>query len=166
MTVQRVNLKDLGKEIQGFTEKTLNEQRNAVVNGLARSMPGLIKRSSHGSYPPPSGHSTVDTGHYAASWRMSADEKSAIIGNIAPHAPIIEFGARPGFTPPLAPLLAWAKRVLQDPSQPPKYSDAVQGLARYTQNKIRERGIAPRQVLRASFDDFIMNIGKELDRIG
>jgi hypothetical protein len=92
-------------------------------------------------------NSPVDTGLYQASWDTRlVGPGEAHLGNTAPHAPIIEYGARP-HTPPLGPLLAWAKRVLQDPSQPPKYSSAVWKLAKGTQNKIRKHGQKPQHVL-------------------
>lgn len=152
-TVKTVSLKDLGKEIKAFSEHAIHEQKQAVVLGLAKSLPGLAERSP------------VDTGHYASSWDMTWNEKQALIGNTAPHAPIIEFGARP-FNPPIKPLLAWAKRVLNDPSQPPQYSPRVRALAYGTAAKIRERGIQPpRLVLTNAFDLFIRNIVSELERI-
>jgi len=151
-TVQTVQLRDLASEIKDFGEEVVEAQRLAVLRGLLRSVPGLVKRSP------------VDTGLYANSWDLQADEKRALIGNFAPHAPIIEYGARP-FTPPIGPLLAWAKRVLEDPSQPPEYSKEVWGLARYTQKKIERVGMKPHHILRDSFDDFISNIEMELKGI-
>lgn len=149
---EKVTLKQLGDRIEGFSEQHLETQRAAVVLGLSRSLPDLARRSP------------VDTGQYASSWDFTADEKKAIIGNFAPHAPIIEWGARP-FTPPLQPLLAWAKRVLEDPSQPPDYSDAVWGLAIYTQKKIESEGMTPRHILKDSYNMLVSNIEKEFKRI-
>lgn len=150
--MKTVSMKDLAKEIRGFGDALLVEQRSAVVRGLARSIPMLVKASP------------VDTAQYASSWDFSASEESAIIGNFAPHAPVIEYGARP-FTPPIGPLLAWAKRVLQDPSQPPEYSDAVWGLARGTQMKIAREGMQPRLVLTTALPDIIENIATEFKAI-
>lgn len=152
MTVRRVSLKDLGKELKGFSEATLEQQKQAVILGIARSLPMLAERSP------------VDQGHYAASWDMYATDRKAVIFNFAPHAAIIEYGARP-FTPPIGPLLAWAKRVLQDPSQPPNYSSAVWGLARGTQRKIAREGIKPKRVLTDALPDILRNIAAELKRI-
>lgn len=152
MTVKRINLRDAGKEIEGFAKATLEQQKNAVRSGLMRSIPMLTEKSP------------VDTGLYASSWQFSETERSMILGNIAPHAPIIEYGARP-FTPPIAPLLAWAKRVLKDPSQPPDYSSAVWGLAKYTQKKIAAEGMKPRHILENAIPDIIRNIEAELRRV-
>lgn len=152
MTAKRVSLKELSQELPGFAKATLAKQKQAIVMGLQRSLPMLAEQSP------------VDTGLYAQSWRMSVDEEKAVIGNDAPHAPIIEYGARP-FTPPIAPLLAWAKRVLKDGSQPPGYSSHVWALAKYVQKKISEQGMKPRQVLTNALPAIIENIKAEFERL-
>lgn len=151
MATKTVKLENFASELEAFAKATVEEQRQAVVNGVIRSVPDLIEASP------------VDTGQYAASWDFEIDEKRAILGNYAPHAPIIEKGARP-FTPPLAPLLSWAKRVLGDPSQPPDYSPEVWALARGTQQKIAKVGMAPRNILEKAIPKIIENIQKELKR--
>lgn len=155
MTVGRLNadeivpLSDFSKRLGEFNEdELLPLQKKAVIRGIAKSIPDLVAASP------------VDTGLYAQSWDFTYDEKSAILGNYAPHAAIIEYGARP-FTPPIGPLLAWAKRVLQDPSQPPNYSSQVWALAKGTQNKIAEKGISPKHVLENQLDAIIRNIKQE-----
>ena len=149
-TVKRVTLGELQKEFAEFATKTIPEQKAAVVRGIARSVPMLVQRSP------------VDTGEYANSWDMTFDEKQALIGNYAPHAPIIELGARP-FTPPITPLLAWAKRVLKDPSQPPDYSPEVRKLAWGVRRKIQVAGMEPRNILGNATDEIIRNIRRELE---
>lgn len=153
MATKTVNLRDFAKELGDFTKATLDEQRLATVRGIARSIPDLVKASP------------VDTGLYAQSWGFTSTEHSAILGNTAPHSPIIEYGARP-FTPPIKPLLEWAKRVLNDPSQPPDYSDRVWALAKGTQKKISEHGMAPRKVLENMIPQIIENIRKEYQELG
>jgi len=153
MAVKVVELKNFSKEIKNFTKATLEDQRRAVIGGVFRSHADLIAASP------------VDTGEYAASWDFLETEKSIILGNFAPHAPIIERGARP-FSPPIGPLLAWAKRVLKDPSQPPDYSDDVWRLARGVQNKIAREGMQPRHVMEKLIPTIINNIRMELENIG
>jgi hypothetical protein len=58
--------------------------------------------------------------------------------------------------------LEWAKRVLQDPSQPPDYSPDVWALAKGTQKKIANVGIAPKHVLQNALPFIIENIRQEL----
>ncbi len=152
MTTVIVGLKDFAKELEDFTESTLKKQQFAVGSGLLKSLPTLVRNSP------------IDTGLYAQSWDFTIDEKSAILGNFAPHAPIIESGARP-FTPPIGPLLRWAKRVLQDPSQPPDFSSDVWRLAKGTQKKIAEKGMKPRHILENALPEIIDNIRRELDRV-
>jgi len=147
-----VQLENFSREIKEFSEATLKEQKASVVSGIMRSIPDLVAASP------------VDTGSYASSWDFTETETSAILGNYAPHAPIIEKGARP-FTPPIAPLLAWAKRVLKDSSQPPKYSKEVWGLARGVQNKISRVGMKPRNILEKAIPMIIDNIKEELKRV-
>jgi hypothetical protein len=149
VAVKTVDLKDFSKELKGFGEQTLKRQQQIVAQSLAKAIPRLVAASP------------VDTGLYAQSWDFSVDETSAILGNYAPHAAVIEYGARP-FTPPLGPLLAWAKRVLRDPSQPPGYSPEVQELARGTQKKIQREGFQPKHILENELPNIIADIRKEL----
>lgn len=151
-TVRTIKLTELSKELGNFADKSLEQQKTAVVAGLYRSLPGLVKASP------------VDTGLYAQSWDVKHDNKGAQIGNFAPHGPIIEFGARP-FVPPIGPLLAWAKRVLKDGSQPPNYSSNVWALAKYTQKKISQVGMAPKHILENAIPDILKNIELEMDKV-
>ena len=130
----------------------LDKQKEAVSSGMLKSIPDLVRNSP------------VDTGLYAQSWSFTVSDKVAILGNTAPHAPIIESGARP-FVPPIGPLLRWAKRVLQDPSQPPNFSSEVWALAKGTQNKIAREGMKPRHVLENNFPKIIANIRREFERV-
>ena len=147
-----VKLSDFPERIGNYSKlELLKGQKEAVMRGIERSIPDLVKASP------------VDQGMYANSWDFTVNEKIAIIGNHAPHAPIIEFGARP-FTPPIGPLLAWAKRVLGDSSQPPKYSSEVWKLAKGTQLKIQEQGIKPRHILQKMMPKILANIKLEIER--
>lgn len=140
-----LTIDELKSEIKDFGEAALEVQRSAVTRGLLRSLPMLVEMSP------------VDTGAYAASWDFTADEERAIIGNFAPHAAIIEYGARK-FTPPIGPLLAWAKRFLNDPSQPPEYSKEVWRLAIGTQKKIAREGMKPHHILTNALPRMLDNI--------
>lgn len=153
MGSKTVKLGDFSKVLKEFNHMTLKEQQAAVSSGLARSIPDLVAASP------------VDTGLYASSWDFTVDEKKAVLGNYAPHAPIIESGARP-FTPPIGPLLAWAKRVLKSASQPPDYDSEVWALARGTQNKIAEQGMKPRHILENMLPKIISNVVEELKLVG
>jgi len=148
-----VRLENFASELKEWSNATIDKQRAAVQGGIMQSIPDLVAASP------------VDTGLYAASWDFTIDEKSAILGNYAPHAAIIERGARP-FTPPLKPLLAWAKRVLKSASQPPEYDDRVWALARGTQKKISEHGIEPRHILENMLPQILENIKQELKKLG
>ena len=153
MGTKTVKLNDFSKVLKEFNQLTLKQQQAGVASGLARSIPDLVAASP------------VDTGLYASSWDFTVDEKKAVLGNYSPHAPIIESGARP-FTPPIGPLLAWAKRVLKSASQPPDYDSEVWALARGTQNKISEQGMKPRHVLENMIPKILENVREELKRVG
>lgn len=146
----KVDIKDFPKVFKKYGKGLNNQFQLIVVEALIHAIPDLVQNSP------------VDTGHYASSWDIDFEKgKYASLGNHAPHAPIIEFGARP-FTPPLPPLLAWAKRVLKDPSQPPNYSSEVWALAKGTQKKIAEVGMQPKHILTNEIPKIIQNIEKRV----
>lgn len=167
-----VNLEDLSAELGEFAKMSLAKKRAAVARGVAKSIPDLVAASP------------VDTGLYAQSWNFTVLEKSVILGNSAPYAGIIEYGARP-FTPPIGPLLAWAKRVLTgqktaagttiQTGQPAQrtgtgttnlngegYSPEVWALAKRTQFKISKVGMAPRHIMENAIPGIIENIRQEM----
>lgn len=151
-TSKTVDLSEFARVLGADVEEDLDKLKTAAVRGIQRSLPKIVEDSP------------VDTGQYAASWGFNETERGAIIGNFAPHAAIIEEGARP-FTPPIKPLLAWAKRVLKDPSQPPEYSDEVWRLAKGTQKKIAEYGMQPQHILEKNIPYIIDNIRKEFEKL-
>lgn len=157
MSTKKVDLGEFSKALGQWATMSLQQQKQSAARGLAKSIPDLVAASP------------VDTGLYASSWDFKIDEKSAIIGNYAPYAGVIEYGARP-FTPPLGPLLAWAKRVLtgskeHDTGQPEtSYTPEVQRLARAVQKKISERGMEPRHILENALPMIIENIKSEMRR--
>lgn len=155
-----IDLEDFSKELGNFAELSLQQKREAVGRGIAKSIPDLVAASP------------VDTGLYAASWDFRVEERSAILGNYAPYAGIIEYGARP-FTPPLVPLLAWAKRVLtgqknadghtiQTGQPETDYSPEVWALAKAVQKKIAARGMFPRHIMENAIPGIIENIREEM----
>lgn len=148
-----VPLNEAAKELGVVTETHIKFFKTATAHGVAASIPDLVKASP------------IDTGLYAQSWDFTVTEQAVILGNYAPHAPIIEYGARP-FKPPIKPLLDWAKRVLQDPSQPPDYSDRVWALAVGTQKKIEREGMKPKKVLENMIPTIIENIKAEYLKVG
>lgn len=146
-----IRIDQLAAELGKWSKDHMAAIKKGTLSGVAKSIPELVKASP------------VDTGLYAQSWDFTETESSVILGNYAPHAPIIEYGARP-FRPPIGPLLAWAKRVLQDPSQPPKYSPQVWALATGTQKKIERVGIAPRKVMENAIPMIVENIKQEWEK--
>lgn len=152
MATKVVNLEDFAKELGAFTDKQIADLKQATLLGIAQAVPEIVASSP------------VDTGLYAQSWDFSETDYGAVLGNYAPHAPIIEYGARP-FTPPIKPLLQWAKRVLRDPSQPPDYSSQVWALAKGVQKKISEEGMKPKRIMQQAIPKIIENIKAEYKRM-
>lgn len=137
MSTRIVQLEDFADKLGDFSGKSAKDLKKAIVRGMARSIPDLVAASP------------VDTGLYAQSWDFHETEMGAIIGNHAPYAGVIEYGARP-FKPPIAPLLAWAKRVLtgqhgqngqkiQTGQPETDYSSEVWALALHTQKRLSSR---------------------------
>jgi hypothetical protein len=162
-TTKRIDLENFGRELKGFSKLSLEKKRKAVLNGVIKSIPDLVAASP------------VDTGLYAASWDFTVEERSVIIGNYAPYAGIIEYGTRP-FTPPIAPLLQWAKRVLSGSKdeqgkavktgQPEgDYSPEVWRLAVGTQKKIAQFGMQPRHIMENEIPTIIKNIKEEMQHV-
>jgi hypothetical protein len=149
--VRTIKLNNFSRELEDFTHLNIEQTKRGIASGVAKSIPMLVAASP------------IDQGFYAQSWDMTVTETEVILGNYAPYASIIEEGARP-FTPPIAPLLAWAKRVLQDSSQPPQYSERVRSLAYGVRKKIQAQGIKPKKVLENALPAIIENIRKELER--
>jgi len=152
MPVKTVQLNKFADVLREYPNLHIKQVKQGVASGLARSIPDLVAASP------------VDTGLYASSWDFTINEQEAILGNYAPHAAIIEEGARP-FSPPIAPLLAWAKRVLGDGSQPPNYSEEVRSLAYGTQKKIAQEGMKPRKILENMLPTILDNIRQELEKV-
>jgi len=152
MAAKSVSLDNLAKELGAWSDTHMENLHKATVLGIAKAIPELVEKSP------------VDTGLYAQSWDFTETEFGAIVGNYAPHAPIIENGARP-FTPPIGPLLAWAKRVLRDASQPPDYSSDVWALAKGTQKKIASVGLEPKHIMEQMIPTIIENIKAEYQRL-
>lgn len=156
--MKSIDLDDFSDYLGDFTKRSLKAKREAVVKGILKSIPDLIEASP------------VDTGLYASSWEAKATESGVSIGNTAPYASIIEYGARP-FTPPIGPLLAWAKRVLgegggHDTGQPETdYTPEVWRLAKGVQKKIAEHGMAPHHILENMTPKILENIRNELKQV-
>lgn len=152
MAIKKVSLNEyLQKEIPALKKLTLDKQREIILDEIAKELVELVKKSP------------VDTGLFAQSWEMVATDSQVSLGNSAPYAKIIEMGARP-FTPPIGPLLAWAKRVLQDPSQPPQYSTEVRNLAYGVQKKIAQFGMKPHRLLEQSIEAIMDRVAERVRR--
>ena len=148
MTV-KVDIKDFPKVFKKYGKDLQERFKQFTAESIYKQLPDIVKASP------------VDTGEYAASWDFNFEEEKAVLGNYAPHAPNIEYGARP-FKPPIGPLLEWAKRVLKDPSQPPKFSSKVWALAVGVQKKIQKEGQKPKHILTKQIPKIIKNLRQKI----
>lgn len=151
MAKYTVSLSEFAEIVRDMPKKQREVVYRGTEAGLMRAVNLLQMRSP------------VDTGLYAASWQFSRQGDRFFIGNTAPHAAILEEGARPHI-PPIGPLLAWAKRILRDPSQPPKYSPEVWAMAKGVQKKIGEQGQEGRFILKNALNDITDIVKAEIDR--
>lgn len=152
MSARVVKVEAFPKIFENYNRRLLSLYKKACERGIINSIPKLVEDSP------------VDTGEYARSWNYEKTKDAIKVGNFAPHAAVIEFGARP-FKPPLKPLLAWAKRVLKDSSQPPGYSPEVWKLALGTRRKIEEEGMEPKHILTKNNDYIKDQMRDELNQV-
>ena len=152
MSARVVKVEEFPKVFKRYNKKLLGIYKVAAERGIINSIPHLVQESP------------VDTGEYSKSWDYEKTKDAIKVGNFAPHAAIIEFGARP-FKPPIKPLLAWAKRVLKDDSQPPEYSPEVWQLALGTQRKIQEKGMEPKHIMSKNLDYIKDQMREELKQL-
>lgn len=158
MSTRKIDLKDFAKEIGKWSENSVKELKQATIKGIARSIPDLVAASP------------VDTGLYAQSWDFTEEEYGALLGNYAPYAGIIEYGARP-HVPPIGPLLAWAKRVkgqggkVDTGQRETDYTPEVWALAKAVQKKISEKGQQPRHIMENMIPLILKNIKTEMEHL-
>ena len=149
---KKVEVREFSRVFKKFGEKLGEEFKTIVADNVVSAIPRLVEQSP------------VDTGELSSSWDWEASKEKISLGNFAPHASFIEFGVRP-HKPPIGPLLAWAKRKLKDPSQPPEYSPRVWSLARGVQKKIEERGQEPHHILQNEIEVIVENIKRQAKKL-
>lgn len=140
-----VRLEKFADELAELSKENIEIYKQTVIETLVDSIAWLVESSP------------VDTGLYAQSWKLDINEERALLGNIAPHAAIIEFGTRP-YRPPIGPLLNWARRVLKKP----ELDSHCWALATYVQNKIEEEGMEPKHILRDAIERIAEDIQKRV----
>ena len=145
---KRVDVGDFPKIFKEYNKELGEDFKKAVAEEVVESVSRLVQSTP------------VDTGLAASSWDYEITKERIVLGNTAPHFPILEFGAPP-FKPPIGVLLEWAARVLQSPPDAEgRYSEEVRGLAFGTQKKIMEHGMEPHYIL----TDEVENINKRIKR--
>ncbi len=125
------------KSFIGVVEHVPPKLERAVLRGLRSAAlrgKGFVVEEISTARP----HPAVDRGTMRNSVVVRSRPKGALVTVDAPHAPVMEDGARP-FFPPLAPLAAWAKR--KGLAQSDK---EAQGVAFAIAKAMSKRGIEPR----------------------
>src|SRR6185295_7665457 len=85
----------------------------------------------------------VDRAEYKRAWRRTVLKDGAQLRNDSPHAPIIEYGRRPGAKmPPLEPILRWMRRKGIIASRRTKFSLRTFVVRRALQRDNEERSTA------------------------
>jgi len=123
---------DIGKLPEKLETAIIRGLRSAAARGVTE-----VVQAMHATTP----HPPNDTGELMRSVEHSALPRGGRVAVDAPHAAVMENGARP-FRPPLAPLVHWAKRKFGVNDKEAKR------IARAVQRKIATTGIAPRGYFR------------------
>ena len=138
MSVKHFTLDEYAKQVGGLPLKL----ETAIIKGLrSAAMRGVgeVVHSINATSP----HPPIDTGELARSVDHSLLPRGGRLAVDAPHAAVMENGARP-FRPPFRPLYDWAKRKFGVDDKEAKQ------IARRVQRAIQQRGIAPRHYFRGA----------------
>lgn len=109
-TVEHIGIGDLPKALRRFKGRFL-DGGVAAMRRAAMESRGIVVRAVDATKP----HAPVNTGEYKQRWAVAAVRDGANLYNDAPHAAVIETGAKP-YTPPFDPLLQWARQKLRGSS--------------------------------------------------
>lgn len=75
----------------------------ALLHRLTLNAPRASKNGRRGA---------VDTGAFLKGWRVTNRGRVTTVENVAPHAPFVEAGRKPGKPPPVDAILPWVRRNL------------------------------------------------------
>lgn len=105
-------------------------------------------------------HGLVDLGQYKRGWLSGPIPGGGELVNGTPHAPVIEYGRRPGRPgPPFAPIFEWVLRKLDVTDE-----DDARAIAWAIRNKIHLNGSAPHGILAQTYDEMRGVFRKEAQR--
>lgn len=129
-------IKELGELTPNMEEAVIKGLRSASQRGVAVVVQSI-------NTPTSMTHAAVDTGMLARSVEATDLPRGGQISVDAPHAAVMEFGARP-FYPPIVPLFDWAKRKFGVDD------DEAKAIAYAVREHIAIWGIEPRHYLKRS----------------
>lgn len=153
MTVHRVNLSTFARILAALDPAI----EQAIIRGLrsaALRLQGFVVEEIDSAEPYPA----VDRGPLRGSVEYSRESDGAMVYVDAPHAAVIEEGARP-FWPPVAPLAAWALRKGFADDE-----DEAEQIGRAIQLKIATFGIEPRHYMAKAFQRVLPVVIQEVEK--
>jgi len=141
---KQIGINDLGNELRKLMKGQLHD---AVVRGIHsagyRLQAGVpLAIASTRPHPP------QDTGELTRSIKLTKHSEGASVIADAPHAPMVEYGARPHF-PPLAPITGWVWRKFDVESW-----EEAEEIALSICRKIAKYGMQPRHFMLRALTDF------------
>lgn len=153
MMVHRVSL-DAFTRIMATFDKRIE---GAIIRGLRSAghrLQGFTTEEIEGAEPYPA----VDRGVLRGSVEFAAEPDGCVVYVDAPHAAVMEEGARP-FFPPLEPLIAWVlrKRLAEDEASAKRIAWAIR-------EKMGRVGIAPRGYMAKAFQRVLPVVVTEVER--
>ena len=118
-----------------------------------------------------------DRGEYRRGWKARATARGAVVENVAPHAPIVEEGRRPGARmPPVDVIERWTRRKLSVahvpktgkhkgmPRRRKLRAEEARGIAFVVARAIARRGLPAKHVLRDATSALAWMVAGEVRR--
>lgn len=163
-----VDIRRIAPDIARRTEALHAAHRKASFDAAGPTLRRVVKKSP------------VDTGLFKSSWQIATElsrngQENVVIRNDAPHAGVVEGGARPHW-PPLQPLVEWvernaAKLGFVNPrrfrgraSLTAEQKAHAYQIARAIQAKIARQGQKPTHIMRSEIPFARRTLKKALDR--
>lgn len=153
---RRVSLADLPGEIQRIVRERMAQDREIV---RTRILPDVAKEMEAYAVDESEARGKFDFGRFAAGWASRSTADGAQVGNDAPHAPVVEYGRRPGRPMPKRSrrlIESWVRRRMEGGSFAPDDGEtveqAVQRITYFVRRKIAREGTEPTPILRDAVD--------------
>lgn len=131
----KITLAQFAKKLRSYRGKLEAAQREGIYRGAQECLPMLQQKSQAAG---------VDTGGFAAGWRVVRRGKGVRIINIRPGSGFIDNGRAPGKAPPPDVILGWVQRRFGQTGAQARSTAFLIG------RKIAQRGLVGKRILRSS----------------